>query len=559
MNQESRRLATFAVALVLLGVAVKFSWDWISPWPVNSRLTEVSAPAVPGTSVARVSVNAVTTEKTTAVPATGAESGPLAIVAPDNEPLPAAEPAPVEPASRLRVSLDSESVHFNEAVVLLNTPDGYRNLLEHAGANATGRIPEILAVRVRAATVREIDALIDTTFPQPAPEVFNTDLNWKMPLANALSPVGPPVARPDDVREYVGITHRVHQPPRLGELGWTIDNTIWGGGTTIALLDTGVTENLAPLRGRVLPIDIGWGLAPDDRHGTALAAVAAGSLDLARGFMGVAPGARVLGVRVTAPDGWSDAFSVAQGIVAAANAGANVIAVSPTCPFPALVLTRAVAYARNNSQVAVVAARAEDLSPSWPAVSPGVFPVTAVDDMEAPVSPDGSVVRIVRAPPIVVPVVPGPDLAELWVRLDAGPASATTVAAALAAVVAKFPGATADQAWAALRQNHTDASFVLRPEGEGFSLMFLHWLAAPGDVSAPPPVAQEAPAPVADNTAATASAFLPGTTALDPATGRPRVTVIRTGSPTGSARGGPPVNGRAGARGGTGAVGAAGD
>lgn len=208
---------------------------------------------------------------------------------------------------------------------------------------------------------------------------------------------------------------------------------------------------------------------------------------------------------MTAPDGFSDVFSVAQGIVAATNAGANVIAASPTCPFPALVLTRALAYARSNPQVAVVAARAEDLKPSWPAVSPGVIPVAAIDDMEAPVSPDGTVVRIVRAPPILVPVVPGPALAALWVRLDAGPASATAAAAALAAVFAKFPGSTADQAWAALRQNHVDASFVLRPEGEGFSLMFLHWLAAPGDVSAPPPVAQEPPAPVADNTAATAT------------------------------------------------------
>lgn len=111
-----------------------------------------------------------------------------------------------------------------------------------------------------------------------------------MPLANSLSPVGPPLARPDDVRDYVGITHRVRQPPRLREIGWKIDNSIWGGGTVLALLDTGVAENTAPLWGRMLPIDLGWGLAPDDRHGTALATIAAGSLDLAHGFMGWLPG-----------------------------------------------------------------------------------------------------------------------------------------------------------------------------------------------------------------------------------------------------------------------------
>jgi hypothetical protein len=552
MNQESRRLAALAVALLLLGVAVKFSWDWISPLPVNSRPAEVPGPGMPGAAAADVSANAgAAVETTTASPARP-EPGPVTGVAPENPPLPVAEPAAVAPASRFRVGLDSDSVHFNEVVVLLNSPDGYQSFLAHAGPYLTGRIPELLAVRLRGATAKELDVLLDTAFPQPELEIFNADLNWKMTLANALSPFGPPVAQPVDVRRIVGITHEVLQPPRPLEAPYQIDNTRWGAGMSLALLDTGVAENTTPLRGRLSLVDIGWGTMPDDRHGTALAVVAAGSRDLARGYMGISPAARILGVRVTAADGFSDVFSVAQGIVAAVNAGANIIAVSPTSPYPAAVLTRAVAYATANPAVAVAAARAEDLRPSWPAMTAGAFSVIAFDDLGAPVGPDGSTLRIERAPTVIVPSVPGPDLAALWVRLDTGPASATTMAAAMTAVFSLFPASTPAQVWTALHQFSEDASFALRPEGEGFRQVFFRWLSASdgaGDENAAATVPAPAPAGTGTADATQLAGFLPGTPALDPSTGRPRVTVIRTGPPTGATRGSTPTAGRAGARG----------
>lgn len=553
MNQESRRLATLAAALLLLGVAVKFSWDGISPLPLQSRPADAPEPALPAAAAAEVSANPGAMAEATNPPAVRLESGPMTVIAPENPPLPAIVPTPVEPASRFRVSLDSESVHFNEAVVLLNSPDGYQSFLAHAGPYLAGRIPELLAVRLRGATARELDVLLDTAFPQPELEIFNADLNWKMTLANALSAFGPPVAQPVDVRRIVGITHEVLQPPQPLEAPYQIDNTRWGAGMSLALLDTGVAENTTPLRGRLSLVDIGWGTMPDDRHGTALAVVAAGSRDLARGYMGISPAARILGVRVTAADGFSDVFSVAQGIVAAVNAGANVISVSPTSPYPAAVLSRAVAYAAASANAVVVAARAEDLRPSWPAMTAGAFSVIAFDDLEAPVGPDGSTLRIERAPTVIVPSVPGPDLAALWVRLDAGPASATTMAAAATAVLSLFSASTPVQVWTALHQFSEDASFSLRPEGEGFRQVFFRWLLAAdsaGDENAAATVPAPAPAGTGTADATQLAGFLPGTTALDPSTGRPRVTVIRTGPAAGATRGGTPTTGRASARGG---------
>lgn len=165
MNRESRRLAAWAAALLLLGVAVKFSWDWISPVSVNSRPDGAAGTSRSEPGPAGAAANPETAAETATAPA--ARPGPGQMPGPEvgNLPLRPAEPGPVEPASRFRAALDSESVHFNEAVVLLKTSDGYQSFLAHAGANATGKIPEILAVRVRAATVREIDAMIDTAFP----------------------------------------------------------------------------------------------------------------------------------------------------------------------------------------------------------------------------------------------------------------------------------------------------------------------------------------------------------------------------------------------------------
>ena len=484
MNKESRRLAVVAVVLLLLAVGVKFSWDWISPVQVEPRVG-ASAAIVPEDAV-KPSTAPETSMDTTGAAAARSGLGVATAAVDEVGPLPVAELAAAEPASRLRVGLDSEAVHFNEAVLLFYTADAYQSFLEHAGFAVTGKIPEIFALRVRAATAQEIDVMIDTAFPQPELALFNADLNWKMPLVQSLSATGSTSARFYDVREIIGITRLYPVSP---ETGWGETNADPGAGMTLALLDTGVEENTAPLRGRFASLDVGWGIRPDDRNGSALAVMAAGTFDLARGYKGISSAIGVLGVRVTAADGFSDVFSVAQAIVDSVNAGASVVVVSPTSPYPALVLNRAVNYARTKPRVAVVAARLEDLKPSWPAVVPGVIPVTAVDDMAAPINADGSTARIVRAPPIVVPTVPGPDLATLWVRIDTGPASATAVGAAMAAALGKFPGSTADEIWAAMRQSVVDAgrsTEIIGPVGQGFSLLYVPWVADPADVAETP-------------------------------------------------------------------------
>jgi hypothetical protein len=524
MKKTHRRLFVLVVALLLLGVVVKVSWDLGRP-PFAARGTLRSGGAesdFPRTSVANESAPEATTA------ATG--DGPDSTVRPAQVPAAPGGPGAADPevpvvSSRLSTSLTDPAVHFSEAVLLFTQASSYQSFLNNAGFAVTGKIPELLAVRVRANSSEEIDAIINASLVSPETELFDTDLNWKMPLVNAISPVGPEVGAPIDFRFIVGIWRNRFRDFRPH----AVDNSAWGVGSVIAFLDTGIELNIAPLRGRLDRLDAGWGVEPVDRQGTALAVLVAGSLNLARGFIGIAPQAQVLGVRVTASDGFSDVFTVAQGIVAAVNAGATVIEIGPASPRPAAVLTRAVTYAFGKPGLAVVAAKAPDLSPSWPASNNGVIAVGPIDAMVPPAIPDGETVRTTGAPQIRTPVVPGPNLNDVWVESDSNPASAAIVATAMAVATNTYPGNSAAEVWAAMQRTVFFAEGVIGPAGTDYRIISIEWVGR----TEPPPAADVAdgggaqlPPALADTTPPPApSAFIPGTTAIDPATGRPRVTV----------------------------------
>ena len=98
---------------------------------------------------------------------------------------------------------------------------------------------------------------------------------------------------------------------------------------TIAILDTGVLPDTTFGSGRLRSLDIGLGTVAgrgeEDGHGTAVAALAAGSDADAPG---VAPAASLLSIRVTDTRSTSDTFTIAHAIVAAVDAGAKIINVS---------------------------------------------------------------------------------------------------------------------------------------------------------------------------------------------------------------------------------------
>lgn len=195
---------------------------------------------------------------------------------------------------------------------------------------------------------------------------------------------------------------------RLGlERAWELAS---GRDVVVAVLDTGVSAASPALAGAVLSgVDtVGAGGANTDceGRGTFVAALIAGRPVPGVGFAGVAPQARILPVRVSAPGGVATAESLARGIRAAVDRGARVLAVSATTGTDSGVLRAAVAHAAAKDVVVVAAAqdRAGRVAPPrYPASYPGVVAVTGI-------GADGAPAEAAGVPPRVDVAAPGVNL-----------------------------------------------------------------------------------------------------------------------------------------------------
>ncbi|MEI6465721.1 MAG: S8 family serine peptidase, partial [Verrucomicrobiota bacterium] len=240
-------------------------------------------------------------------------------------------------------------------------------------------------------------------------------------------------------------------------LGATGDRSSWGRGSTIAILDTGIGADPTFGSGRVRTWDIGLGSTPGngahDGHGTAVAALAAG---LAPDAAGVAPDANLLSIRVTDAGGTSDLFTLAQGIVAAVDAGANLINISLGGDATGAVLDAAITYATQKGALIIAAAGNDQAAQlAWPAADPRVVSVGAVDEAEQQVTFSNSGAHLQLT-------APGYGVQTAWlngqrVTVDGTSASAPLVTGAIAAVLSHFPALTPRQAADLLAQTANDA------------------------------------------------------------------------------------------------------
>lgn len=162
-------------------------------------------------------------------------------------------------------------------------------------------------------------------------------------------------------------------------LGITADNSQWGTGVRIAVLDTGVTANrafssaISSINLVGLPAD----LSTQNGHGTGVASMIIGQSSLTPG---VAPGADIVSIRIANDLGQSDSYLLAQGIVAAVDGGAQLINISLGSLGDSALVRNAIEYARAAGSLIIAAAGNNGLDRvSYPAANNGVIAVGAVD------------------------------------------------------------------------------------------------------------------------------------------------------------------------------------
>ncbi|GAA2348082.1 type VII secretion-associated serine protease mycosin [Streptomyces kunmingensis] len=238
--------------------------------------------------------------------------------------------------------------------------------------------------------------------------------------------------------------------------------TSTGKGVTVAVLDSGVDPDLADLRGQVLP-GKDYSQHPGDAqsdyagHGTRMAALiaATGAKGSEEGSYGLAPGAKILPVRVpdfieeSRKDGNPDDYPtyISKAIRYAADSDAQVINISLGGEEHSKKLDDAVAYALSKNKLVFAAVgntgsgtnRAE-----YPAATPGVVGVGAIGE-------NLKVTGESQRGPQVDLVAPGADMVAACkggseVCDSHGTSDATALASASAALIwSKHPDWTNNQ------------------------------------------------------------------------------------------------------------------
>ncbi|GAA3027965.1 S8 family serine peptidase [Streptosporangium longisporum] len=248
------------------------------------------------------------------------------------------------------------------------------------------------------------------------------------------------------------------------EQAWKVTR---GAGVTVALVDSGVDDRVAELRGRVISgpdmgsIEFDRNRPDAGRHGTAMASLIAGSgRNGTQGVFGAAPGARVLSLPLIVEEradgrsplrdenlGSNAGSPLALAIRYAVDHGAQVVSMSLGAYGPEQSEREAVSYALSKGVVLVAAVGNDGDSAytlekgtsfwNFPAGYSGVIGVGAVDELGRPAefSSDNLSVQVV-APGVGVPVVlPGGGYGS-----SEGTSSAAALVAGVAALIkAKYP------------------------------------------------------------------------------------------------------------------------
>ena len=214
-------------------------------------------------------------------------------------------------------------------------------------------------------------------------------------------------------------------------------NANGGRGVKVAILDSAVSAE-SVFGQRLVSQQLAADADADLSHGTAVASIAGGA-------NGVAPASTILSMAVVGADGMSDSFTLAQGIIAAADQGARVLNISLGSYGDSEYLAQAVAYAQGLGAV-VVASSGNDgyTNSTYPARYSGVIAVGAIDAY-------GQLVGFSNASQNYGLTAPGLEVTaslpgEQQEAFTGTSAAAPFVTGAIASVMSAYPGMSAQDA-----------------------------------------------------------------------------------------------------------------
>lgn len=254
-----------------------------------------------------------------------------------------------------------------ERIVIFESDEEYRKFLASLDGSKLRRLGQIDALRAVRVGFSDYDDLDDALGDRKAGGNYQVQI----PETPDLPEEFPDVAAQPGAAGFGRST--------LEWLGIEVDNSEWGKGVKIAILDTGVGQH-SGLK-NVTEIDLISLESTEDiplhGHGTAVASLIVGDDGITPG---IAPAAELLSVRIADENGNSNSFLLADGIVRAVDEGASIINISMGSYGDSTVVRNAVEYALEHQVLIVAAAGNEGLNqPAYPAAYEGVLAVGAVD------------------------------------------------------------------------------------------------------------------------------------------------------------------------------------
>ncbi len=251
----------------------------------------------------------------------------------------------------------------DEAILRFPTEESYENFLiaaSQSGIRVVDQIDRLRAVRLGYGDKGELMLLLMGE---------NITTYAGIPAVPAPGPAGSA-----DQRGLVGFGNGL-----LPWLGVTGDHSRWGAGVRVAVLDSGIVPHpdLPRIYESIPIVPFPKDLAKTHGHGTAVASLIAGADASAPG---VAPAVELISIRICDDTGQADSFAMAAGILAAVDAGADLINISMGTTVDNPLIAGAVEYARDHDALIVASSgNSEQSDATYPAAYPSVISVGAVD------------------------------------------------------------------------------------------------------------------------------------------------------------------------------------